>query len=167
MSLNKKILLEFLEELDKEAKKPMTIVAVGGTAMTLVNAKPSTLDVDFTIAEGYDEFSRLLKEIPHGFKVDHYPDGVVFTQMLPDDYVKKSKKIKKMKNITLMALDPLDIIVTKIGRLNDRDTEDIKTCIKKFKITKSQIKSRAAKVGYAGNETVYQNNLNYVLKNFF
>jgi len=100
MSLNKKILLEFLEELDKEAKKPMTIVAVGGTAMTLVNAKPSTLDVDFTIAQGYDEFSRLLKEIPHGFKVDHYPDGVVFTQMLPDDYVKKSKKIK---NITLMA----------------------------------------------------------------
>lgn len=167
MSLNKKTLIEFLEELDKETKKPMIIVAVGGTAMTLVNAKPSTLDVDFTIAEGYDEFSRLLKEIPHGFKVDHYQDGVVFTQMLPDDYVKKSKKIKKMRNITLMTLDPLDIIVTKIGRLNQRDTEDIKACIKKFKITKTKIKSRAAKVVYAGNETVYQNNLDYVLKNFF
>src|SRR3989338_5703812 len=122
MSLNKKTLFEFLEELDKEAKKPMTIVAVGGTAMTLVNAKPSTLDVDFTIAQGYDEFSRLLKEIPHGFKVDYYQDGVVFTQILPDDYLKKSKKIKKMRNITLMTLDPLDIIVTKIGRLNERDT---------------------------------------------
>ncbi|MCE9653560.1 MAG: hypothetical protein K8Q89_11010 [Nitrosarchaeum sp.] len=167
MSLNKQTLFDFLEELDKEAKKPMIIVAVGGTAMTLVNAKPSTLDVDFTIAQGYDEFSRLLKEIPHGFKVDHYPDGVVFTQMLPDDYVKKSKKIKKMKNILLMTLDPLDIIVTKIGRLNERDKEDIATCIKKFHITKTQIKKRAKQVVYVGREENYEINLNHVMKNFF
>ncbi len=41
MSLNKKALFDFLE-LDKEAAQKITLVAVGGTAMTLIDAKPST-----------------------------------------------------------------------------------------------------------------------------
>ncbi|WP_179371034.1 hypothetical protein [Nitrosopumilus ureiphilus] len=49
MSLDNTRLLDFLGEMDKELPRRIVVVAVGGTAMTLVNAKPSTIDVDFTI----------------------------------------------------------------------------------------------------------------------
>ncbi len=49
MSLKKRFLLDFLEELDKELDRKITLVAVGGTAMTLLDLKNSTIDVDFTI----------------------------------------------------------------------------------------------------------------------
>jgi len=169
MSLNKQVLLDFLEELDKELECKITVVAVGGTAMTLHNAKESTIDVDFTIpAEDYAEFHRVLNLVPHGFKVDTWNNGMVFSQDLPDDYLKNSRPVRtKMKNMKLKTLDPLDIIVTKIGRLNERDKEDIATCIKKFKITKAQIKKRAKQVIYTGREENYEINLNHVMENFF
>ncbi len=57
MSLNKQQLFDFLEEVEKELQKKIILVAAGGTAMTLLNAKPSTIDVDFTIpAKYFDEF---------------------------------------------------------------------------------------------------------------
>ena len=169
MSLNKKQLLEFLGELDKKLEREITVVAVGGTAMTLHNAKASTFDVDFTIpAKDFSEFDKVLDLVPHGFKVDIWNNGMVFSQDLPDDYLEKSKYIRtKMKNIRLGVLDPLDIIVTKIGRLNARDKEDIATCIKKFKITKTAIRKRAKQVIYVGREENYEINLNHVTKNFF
>jgi phosphorylcholine metabolism protein LicD len=169
MSLDNTTLLEFLGEVDKELRRKVVVVAAGGTAMTLLRAKASTIDVDFTISqEDYEEFVRALNAVPHGFKVDHYKDGAVFSQILPADYIIKSGSIiTKMRNITLKALSPIDIIVTKIGRLNDRDKDDIAKCIQKFKITKSQITKRAAEVEYVGREENYEINLNHVLKNFF
>lgn len=169
MPLNKKQLLDFLEELDKELEREITIVAVGGTAMTLHNAKASTTDVDFTIpGDDFDEFKRILDITPHGFKVDMWTDGLVFSQDLPEDYLDKSKPIKtKMKKMKLRTLDPVDIIVTKIGRLNERDREDIEACIRKFKIAKAQVERRAKQVAYVGREENYETNLNHVMKNFF
>ena len=45
MSLDNTKLLDFLEEIDRELSRKIVIVAVGGTAMTLANAKPSTIDI--------------------------------------------------------------------------------------------------------------------------
>ncbi len=169
MSLDNTKLLDFLGEVDKELERKIVVVAVGGTAMTLLNAKPSTLDVDFTIpAEYYGEFEAAKKIVQPGFRVDLFHDGAVFVTMLPEDYLKRSKTIRtKLKKIDLRALHPVDIVVTKIGRLDGRDMQDIKSCVKKFKIKKDQIKTRAAQLGYAANDKVFQGNLETVVKNFF
>jgi hypothetical protein len=168
MPLDKTILIDFLEEIDKELDRPITVVAVGGTALTLLDAKTSTIDVDFTVPSGgYKIFNKALKSTPHGFRVDCWTDGMVFSQTLPDDYLKKSNSIRKMKQIHLKALNPTDIVVTKIGRLDARDIEDIKTCIKKFKLKVNQIAKRAGQVEYVGREENYKTNLEYVLKNLF
>jgi hypothetical protein len=111
-------------------------------------------------------FKKTLSSIPHGFKVDCWEDGIVFSQILPDDYLERSIKIKKMKRIQLRALHPVDIVVTKIGRLDTRDKQDIEACIKKFKLTKNQISRRAETVSYVGREENYKINLNHVLNNF-
>ncbi len=64
-------------------------------------------------------------------------------------------------------MHPLDIVVTKIGRLDTRDWQDIEECIRKFKLRRDQIKRRAGQVEYAGNEEIYASNLESVLAKFF
>lgn len=166
--LDSRVVLDFLAELSKELKRSITLVAVGGTALTLLKAKASTIDVDFTIPnEDYTLFKETLSAIPHGFRVHCWKDGMVFSQILPDDYLKRSIRIKKMKNIQLRALNPVDVVVTKIGRLDPRDKQDIESTIRKFNLSKNQVTRRAKQVEYVGREENYQMNLTYVLRNFF
>ena len=169
MPFDKKTLLDFLEILDKEMTKEITLVAAGGTAMTLLDMKTSTVDIDFTIpSEHVKQFENALKVTPHGFRIDYWTDGMVFSQILPDDYLEKSTSIKtNLKNINLKALNPVDIVVTKIGRLDERDLQDIKVCIEKFKLTKNQIKSRSKNIEYVGHEDNYKINLEYTMKTLF
>ena len=169
MSLDNTKLLDFLGEIDKELSCKIALVAVGGTAMTLVGAKPSTIDIDFTTpSENYDEFERAKKIVQSGFRVDVFRDGAVFVTVLPNDYLEKSKPIAtNLKNIDLRALDPVDIIITKIARLDERDEQDIESCITIFQITQKQIEQRAEDMNHAGNDEVFVNNLKTVLGKFF
>jgi len=169
MRFNKNKLIEFLEILEEELDGKITLVAAGGTAMTLLNLKTSTIDVDFSIPhEDIQEFESALKKVPHGFKIDYWADGMVFSQTLPDDYLEKSIPMKTtLARIELRALHPIDIVATKIGRLNERDLQDIQSCIEKYRLTKKQVRERAKAVDYVGHEEVYQINLAHVLKNFF
>lgn len=169
MSLDNTKLLDFLGEIEKELSRMITLIAVGGTAMTLLEAKPSTIDVDFTIpSEYYDEFEDAKKIVQPGFRIDVFHDGAVFVTMLPQDYLKRSIPIKtKLDKIDLRALHPVDIIVTKIGRLDKRDWQDIESCVTKFMITRKQIEKRAKEMDYAGNDEIFKDNLQDVLKKLF
>ena len=168
MPLDKSTLFNLLKNFDEEATKKIILVAVGGTAMTLLDLKTSTIDIDFTIPHDYKpEFDRLRTEIPHGFKIDVWPDGSIFCTTLPDDYLSRSSNIKNFEKITLRALHPLDIVVTKIGRLDKRDVQDIKACIEKCNIKKEEIQKRAESVIFVSKEDDYQYNLRWVIENLF
>ncbi len=161
-------LLGFLEEIGRELPHKVVLVAVGGTALTLLKVKPSTRDIDFT-GPGDDiaVFRLTLARVPHGMKVDTWPGGQVFTQILPADYLQKSKKLKTITNIELRALHPVDIVVSKLGRLDDRDEQDIEACIRSFKLSKSAIAKRASQIAYVGNVENFEYNVKYALRRFF
>jgi hypothetical protein len=170
MPCDKNALLEFLEVINESLTKKITLIAAGGTAMTLLDLKPSTIDIDFTIPSiDLPEFEQALKNNPTGYKVDRWADGYVFCQSLPDDYLDKSIKIKEFSHISLRTLNPVDIIVTKIGRLNQRDIQDIEKCIKEFKISETDIRARAAQVSptYVSKEEDYLYHLNWAIEKFF
>lgn len=162
-------LISFLKEIDKELSKEIQLNAVGGTAMTLLRLKKSTIDIDFDMSiEDKEVFERALDIIPHGFKIDKFVNGFIFSQQLPDDYISKLTRIDAdFKNIRLFALHPIDIVATKIGRLNNRDLQDIESCITYGKLKKEGIKERAKLVDYCGNEEIYKTNLKYVIQKFF
>ena len=165
----KEKLLSLIHEVDLKLSKKINIYAVGGTGMTLLNLKASTKDIDFNL-ETHDlkEFKKALSKVIHGYDVDLYSNGQIFTQQLPQDYKTKAILIKeKFSNIKLYSIHPVDIVVTKIGRLNERDFEDITDCIKKYKLTKKQIEKRGKQVIYAGNEDIYNYNLKDILKKMF
>jgi len=168
MPLDKSDLFNFLEELNKELGKKITLIAVGGTAMTLLDLKPSTIDIDFTIpSSDFPEYKRAEKNVPHGYKIDIYLDGCIFSQNLPDDYLVKSTEIANLEHLSLRALHPVDIVVTKIGRLHEKDLADIEKCIKAYDLKKEQIKNRAVNVTYIGKQEYYNSNLECVLEKFF
>ncbi|MDE1863238.1 MAG: hypothetical protein KGI33_10025 [Thaumarchaeota archaeon] len=161
MSLDNTKLLDFLGEIDKELNRKIVLVAVGGTAMTLLKTKPSTIDVDFTIpVKYYADFQAALQNVQAGFQVDAYQAPMVFTTSLPEDYLKRSKPFNTgLKRIELRALHPLDIVVTKIARLDGRDKQDIVSCMKRFKITRRQILKRAKEIKSLADDQDFQDNL--------
>jgi len=169
MEIKNDRLVNFLKEIDKELERDIKLHAVGGTAMTLLGLKTSTLDIDFDMNDAdLTELERILKSTPHGFKVDLYKNGLIFSQQLPKDYVSKLILIPAdLMRIKLYALNPVDIVVTKIGRLNDRDIQDIESCIKKHTLKKAAIINRAKQVVYIGREETYEENLRFVIKKFF
>lgn len=170
MPLSSRQLIDFLEEVDKQLERRITLVAAGGTAMTLYKLKPSTRDVDFTgPGKDLELFEGVSDRLQSGFKVDTWPDGQVFSQFLPRNYLEKSERIntRRLKKIDLRALHPVDIVVTKIGRLDDRDFDDIRACVKDRKLTKEMIVDRAKRTHYAGNQDLYNHNLESVTKELF
>ena len=169
MQIKKDKLISFLKEIDNELGSEIKLIAVGGTAMTLLGLKRSTIDVDFDLSEGDSRvLKRTLEIVPHGFRVDIFTNGLIFSQQLPDNYLDKAIPIKvDFMSIKLYVLNPIDIVVTKIGRLDDRDMQDIEACITRCKLEKEKIIERANQVEYIGNEKNYKINLKVVIKRFF
>jgi hypothetical protein len=166
--LDKKVLFNLLKNFNDEARQKIILVAVGGTAMTLLDLKTSTMDIDFTISiNDKAEFDRVRTVLPHGFKIDVYTDGDVFCNRLPNDYLERSVEITNFTKISLRALHPVDIVVTKIGRLNQRDIQDIESCIKRCKIKKEDIQKRAAEMIYVGREGDYEYHLQWIIQKFY
>ena len=168
MPLDKNMLFDFLEILDDELRKKITLIAAGGTAMTLLDLKASTIDIDFTISSNdRQEYDRVINMLQSGFKIDIWNDGWIFCTALPDDYLDISKDIKQFNNLSLKALNPIDIIVTKIARLNDRNIEDIASCINTENISGLRIINRAKNITYVGKDEYYKYNLQWVIAKFF
>jgi len=128
--IDKNGLLDVLHKIDLELKNKITIVAIGGTAMTLLGIKETTKDIDFNIPSDndYNEFERVINEIGFNIKIDYFKKDMILTEALPRDYLKIAIKYEHNFNkIKLYILNPIDIVCSKIARLSDRDIEDIKT----------------------------------------
>lgn len=101
--LDKTGLFNLLATIDGQLRRNITIVAIGGTALTLLDVKESTIDIDFSFPDNdLEEFEKALKMLPKpGFRIDYFSDGDIFGVTLPDDYLKKSASVKKFKRIEL------------------------------------------------------------------
>ena len=171
MQPTKKDLLGLLAEIDRSVPggSKLVIVGAGDTAMALLDLKAPAMHVDLTGPySDLAEFSRISAGVPHrGFQIHTWPDGLVFGQRLPEDYAKVSVSLgADLARIDLRALQPLDIVVTKIERLTDDDVRDIKTCIRQFKLGKNQILKRARALQQVRNESRFERNLESVMSLF-
>ena len=121
--------------------------ALGGTALTILNNKKSTLDVDLNI-ESHSEYEYICKIFENigfekkgikwisqeGLAFDmFYGSNILGTELLPDA-ISKSKFIKSFGNIKIYTLPLGDIIISKLARGDSRDFEDIKKILEIEKI---------------------------------
>ncbi|MFC1774900.1 DUF6036 family nucleotidyltransferase [Nanoarchaeota archaeon] len=107
----------------------------GSSLISLEIIKRSTRDVDFFIfLDDEDDISEQIKEhvlretgieLDIGVNGSFYIIGKDFTWTLPKKAYDRAKKIIQLSNLTVYALNPLDIIVMKCDRLDERDIQDI------------------------------------------
>ena len=155
MEVGTKTLEEIIIEFDRYLTRKTRIIAVGGTALTLLGKKASTRDIDlcFTEERGALSFIQSAKKMGYrsetpnkligkGVIIDIFSNGYIFCVQLPEDYSEKAVKIRDFHRIELYALAPMDLLITKAARFNDRDKEDITTIIRSYKIDEKQLVER-------------------------
>ncbi len=141
-------LLETLENWDRVINFRLHLIACGGTALTLYGWKESTKDIDFMIPLE-KEFPRLIKfirsigyrEAPGGwanpddpfFIYQFWSGNWVFTTELLQSPLKTANhvQIKKWGRIYLGALNPTDLIISKIFRGTTADIQDCAVAFEK------------------------------------
>jgi hypothetical protein len=161
-------LLAFLELVEGHLDWEIKLVAAGGTALTL-DAKAATIDIDFTGSrESIEAFREAEEAEPHGYEIDAWPDGTVFSLTLPADYLDRSIDLDAgLDRVELRTLHPVDLVVTKIARYNARDREDIQTTRKLFDVAAAEVEARASEVTYVGSQANLQANLETAIRECF
>ncbi|MFH1840155.1 MAG: DUF6036 family nucleotidyltransferase [Nanoarchaeota archaeon] len=146
--INTKRLYELLESIEKFIERKVKLYALGGTALTILKIKPSTIDIDVNIhskAEyeyickifeqiGFEEKSTIRWITQEGLAFDLFHGSNILGTDLLNDALKKSKFIKSFGNIELYTLSLEDIIISKLARGDNRDFGDIKRIIKKVNL---------------------------------
>lgn len=148
--ITKKHILALLSLIDKQLSFDVTLVSLGGTALTLLDNKEFSLDIDVIMgpAEKQAEFDEIYFKTIKQMKINpgEHPPFTAFDMGLLniEDFLKKADLVKstRFKHITLYTMHIVDILLSKNFRGHDKDIEDISNVFKKRKLTKKDIQVR-------------------------
>ena len=151
--LNKTAMLETLEQWNGFLKRKVHLIACGGTALTLLDVKPSTKDVDMLvpIVSEYNYLLNILKDMGYKrttasgwkkenevFMFDLFPDKRIHTTELLDSPIEKENHIflKEYSYLYIGILNPYDLIASKLVRGTKVDYDD---CLMLIKAQRNEI----------------------------
>jgi len=181
--IDKSQLLERLNLWNTFLKKKVSLIACGGTALTLLGVKPSTKDIDL-IVPNENEHSYLIKTLQDlGYKsvsgwgwakdekfiFDLFRGKRVHTTELLESPLKQGNHIliKEFSYLYLGVLNYYDLFISKLFRATSLDIED---CIALFRAKKEELnvqylKERFKKTAsFDVSEKKVDKNLEYFLK---
>jgi len=152
------------------------LIACGGTALTLLGYKESTKDVDFLVPneEEYKRLAQFLKQTGYspvtGYSWKRSDENIQFdlylgktiyqTELLTSPLeAGGNRQIKEWKKIYLGALNPTDLIISKMFRGTRVDIEDSLALLKNEKVDLKKLKERYEETAkyYFGEEKVLRN----------
>jgi hypothetical protein len=139
--LTKNDLLDTLRGWSKFFKRKVRLVACGGTALTLLDIKASTKDIDFIVpdAKEYSYLTKVLGEIGYKqlnparwkkdnevFEIDLYPGKKIHTTELLESPLKEGNHIflQNVGRFYVGVLNYYDLISSKLFRGTSVDFED-------------------------------------------
>ncbi|MCG2726696.1 MAG: hypothetical protein L6420_10705 [Elusimicrobia bacterium] len=144
--INKNGLFEIISAWSAFFKRNVRLIACGGTAMTLLNIKESTKDIDFIAPDikehkylsgkltelGYKQVSQFGWKKDEGFVFDLYPGNKVYMTELLESPLKPGNNVvfKEFANVYIGILNYYDILITKLFRSSGVDIEDCLSLIK-------------------------------------
>lgn len=133
-------LMNKLATWDSFLKRQVRLIACGGTALTLLNVKPSTKDVDFIIPDEreHNYLVNILAELGYvqvtgsgwtrenDFIFDFYRGPYVYSTVLLDSPLEQDRHIlfKEFTYIYVGILNHYDLLITKLFRGTQSDMED-------------------------------------------
>ena len=121
--------LAFLREIDEFLDVEHTFHCLGGFVVTqLYGSGRSTTDVDFlTLVQRNDDLAKFAgfgSDLHQKYTIYLDPVGIA---LIPDDYADRLTPMYPdcFEKIRLLAMDPYDIILSKIERNSSRDRQDV------------------------------------------
>lgn len=161
-------LAELIKELEKrtDLREPITMLIAGGMAIHLYTAARVTTDVDA-------EFSKRIL-LPNDLIVETRDGQMLYLDsnynstfaLMHEDYQQDAVPVPIGTDlVNVYVLSPIDLVVSKIARLNGPDKTDIAAIISMFHISVEEIQKRTEEAlsGYVGNIDYLRMNLNEVL----
>ena len=149
-------LFELLESISKYLERKIKMYALGGTALTILEIKPSTLDVDIDIESqkdykyiceiferiGFKRIGDIRWQTQEGLFFDLFMGSNILGTELLIDYIGKSQFIKSFGYIELYTFSLYDIIISKLARGDPRDFNDIKMIFETQNINLAELVKR-------------------------
>jgi hypothetical protein len=145
--VDKTTLLNTLSVWNKYLKRKIRIIACGGTALTLLDLKGSTKDVDFLIPApdeyrylvntmidlGYERTTGSGWQKKQGFIFDLFVGKTIFTTEILESPLEEGNHIpfKEFSSIYLGILNYYDLIISKLFRYTPVDMDDCMTLLKR------------------------------------
>jgi hypothetical protein len=140
----------FLKELDGALDAPTQVHCIGGFVLVAHYGLPrATKDIDYLcqIGSGKVELMSIAGEgtplaTKHGVYVQRVP-----VACFPEDYETRLKEMfpGDFRHLRLMALDPYDLILTKLDRNGDVDRSDARYLIETLKLRAEILRERYLK----------------------
>jgi hypothetical protein len=158
--IDKKFLLDRLSIWDSFLKRKVHLIACGGTAMTLLDIKNSTKDVDLLVPDllEYEYLIKILQQLGYKpisgwgwkrgneFVFELFRGNKVHTTELLESPLKRENHIfiREFNYIYLGALNYYDLIISKLFRFSAVDIQDCLCLIKdkKEKIDINKLEKR-------------------------
>jgi hypothetical protein len=150
--IDKEGLLDRISAWDAFLKRKVHLIACGGTALTLLNVKPSTKDIDLMVPnlDEYEYLVSILKQLGYksasgwgwergdGFIFDLFRGKSIHTTELLESPLEKGNHflVKEFDRIYLGVLNYYDIIISKLFRATAIDMDD---CLSLFRDKKKNM----------------------------
>lgn len=158
--VNKSMLLSTLESWNELMDFSVSLIACGGTALTLLGWKESTKDIDLILPKEreHERFIRFLDKIGYEQSTmtkwihpgqpqiifDLFKGNRVYTTDLLNSPLESGMNIEihKFKRIYLGVLNPYDLVITKMARGSQVDVEDCMAVVINAEIDPRRLLSR-------------------------
>jgi len=181
--INKQGLLDRINAWNDYLSKRVHLIACGGTALTLLEVKASTKDIDLLVPDqnehkylinilqqlGYKSASGWGWSVGDGFIFDLFRGSAIHTTQLLESPLENGKNtlFKEFSHVYLGILNHYDIIISKLFRATSVDIEDYLALlkIKRSEINLAELERRFRETAsYEISEAAVNKNLEHFLR---
>ena len=126
--------------IESISRRPVDVIILGGLAMAWYGSSRQTRDLDAEVSSLTNpQLTRVWRSL--GFPADLSADVSHWGMIdLPPGYRKRAKMIRRHGHVTVRILLPLDLAMSKLRVMRESDIQDARFLIRRFKITKLQIR---------------------------
>ena len=132
--IDKILLLEIFSRINELVKGTnITLYALGGTALTLLDMKPASADIDLIInKDDWDLMRAVLNEVgeEYSVRIDKFYNDWMGTYWLPDDFRGKSIGLTYTDQLEVKSLSLVDILLTKLIAHRPKDLFDVSPLVR-------------------------------------
>ncbi|OGW13309.1 MAG: hypothetical protein A2035_03640 [Nitrospirae bacterium GWA2_42_11] len=136
--------IDKIEAFAKSKKESIGLLVVGGLAMDFYGIPRYTIDIDAEIKcsnKIYFELIEYLRKENISFNIGENISrwGII---PLPTNYMERAKNVYQSEYLTILILDPVDFVYSKLLRGTEEDFNDAAAVIRKYNITKDSLIER-------------------------